>query len=280
MQMIPAMVLLGILSFAMALVWRRRMRCFTELFIFLAARFDPNTIDLSGRKSYSACMSHGWVMKNLMHGPHSRMSKALQDLASERTFEATLALGGMIGILPMIVVYLAFGSFAAVGGLFLLAILAFILLQAPANVTMSYALLSWLSEQDPFLLKSQDFAYAMVSSKTISRWFKILTGAAIASIVLAPWSDGMLELVVYGMAVFIALLFTQVFVPLAAHSAGLAFAVLFVLVVSVTVLLLVSPGIIYRVLSVRLDILTLDTKKDRDQCEEEPVEKEENTGNH
>ncbi|MFW9800062.1 MAG: hypothetical protein ACFFD9_06480 [Candidatus Thorarchaeota archaeon] len=270
-------ILLSIVSFAMALVWRRRARRFTELFIYLTARFDPDTMDLSGRKHYSGCLSYGWAMENLIQGRHSKSGNAFRELIADKTLEATLALGSLVGILPMIIAYLALGGLAATGGSLLVAVVAFFIVQAPLDVGMSFGLLSWLMEQNPFQLKVADLAYASVSSKAIDRWFRILI---VVGVVLAPMSDAMLESALYGVAALFGFLLTHVFTPVAVVNPGVAYVVFVALVASISTALLIMPGTVYRLIKGGQDIFALDTKYDADQSEEKAIGKENDTSDY
>ncbi|UCH03810.1 MAG: hypothetical protein JSW05_09465 [Candidatus Thorarchaeota archaeon] len=273
MYMTLVVILLVIVSFAMALVWRRRARRFTELLLYLTARFDPDTMDLSGRKHYSGCLSHGWAMEHLTQGSHSKISRSFQELIAEKTLEATLALASLVGILPMIVAYLALGGLAATGGSILVAVVAFFLVQAPLDVGLSYGLLSWLMEQDPFQLKVGDFAFAHVSSKAMDTWFKILIVAGVISMVLAPMSDGMLESAAYGIAALFGFLLTHVFAPIAVLNPGVAYVIFVALVASISTSILIVPETVYRLIKGSQDILALDAKDYADQSEEKTIGK-------
>ncbi|MFQ5833348.1 MAG: hypothetical protein ACE5H4_11635 [Candidatus Thorarchaeota archaeon] len=275
-----ALALLGIVTFALAVTWRRRSAQFAELLLYMKARFDPSVIDLSGRRHYSNCLSYGWVMKNVIRGRHSRTKAAIQELLTDKTLEGSLALGSFLGILPMIAVFLIFGGFAAVGGAFFVALAAFLFVQAPLDVSLSYGLLTWLTQQDLLRYREGDFAYTLVSTNALSRWVKILLAAGVISFILAPMGDAMVEAGIYGVSSLIGFLFTHVFIPLAAANPGVAYVVFVSMVVAVAVLMMIAPGAAYKLIKRGDDIFSLDTQGDTDESEEQAVKKEEETGNH
>jgi len=279
MLMALALILLSIVSFALAVVWRNRSTKFTELFLYFSARFDPSVLDLSGRTHHSHCMSYNWVMKNVVQR-RSRLRAAIQQLMGDNTLSATMVMGMLAAILPFALAYLLVGGLIAAGGAIFVALAAVFFVQAPLDVDLSHGLLTWMIQQDPLKLKQNDFAYALVSSNAISRWSKILIAAGVISLVLAPVGDMMIESGLYGVSVLMGTILTYVFIPLAAANAGVAYAVFVASVVFVAVLLLLVPQSVYRIIKRGEDIFALEPKHDADESEQQPVEKEKDAGNH
>ncbi len=279
MYMALALILLGIVSLALAVVWRNRTTHFAELFLYFSARFDPSELDLSGKTHHSHCMSYNWVMKNVVQR-RSRLRAAIQQLMGDNTLSSSMVVGLLAAILPFALAYLLVGGLTAAGGAIFVAVAAIFFVQAPLDVDLSYGLLKWMIEQDPLKLKQSDFAYALVSSNAISRWSKILIAAAVISLVLAPGGDLMMESGLYGVSILMGLILTYVFVPLAAANAGVAYAVFVASVVFVAVLLLMVPQSVYRLIKRGEDIFALEPKHDADEGKQQPVEKEKDAGNH
>ena len=274
-----ALILLGIVSFALAAVWRNRTRQFAELFLYFSARFDPRDLDLSGRTHHSHCISYNWVMRNVVQR-RSRLRAAIQELMGDNTLSASMVMGLLAATLPFALAYLLVGGLTAAGGAIFVAVAAIFFVQAPLDVDLSYGLLRWLIQQDPLKLKNSDFAYAVVSSKAIGRWSKILIAAGGVSLVLAPVGDMMVESGLYGVSMLMGLLLTYVFIPLAAANAGVAYAVFVASVVFVAVVLLLLPQRVYKLIKRGEDIFALEPKHDADKSKQKTVEKEKDAGNH
>ncbi len=279
MYMILGMFMLGIVSFVMAITWRRRHVRFTELFIFLRARFEPSKIDLSGRKHYAQCISYKWVMKNIIHR-RSRIREALRELMADSTFSTVLVLGSLISFIPIALAYLIVGGLATMGGSLSIALIAILVVQAPFDVAMSYELLSWMAKQDPLEFKESDLAYAEVASNTIIRWTTMLVAAGIGALIYAPWSDPTLELIIFGLSSLFNIILIQFFIPLAIINGAVAYVVFVSVVVLVIVLLILLPGILYGLLKRGEDLFSLDAQDHADDSKQQAIEKEKDTGNH
>jgi hypothetical protein len=270
MYMVMAMFILGTLSFVMAIAWRARYAQFAELFIYLRARFDPNEIDLSGRKHYSQCVSYSWVMKNIICR-QSRIREALRDLMTDSTLYTVLILGSLISFLPIALAYLIVGGFMAAGGTFFLGLVAIIIVQAPFDVAMSHGLLSWLTEQDPLGLKESDLAYAEVASKSITRWYRVLIASGIFIVLYAPWSEPTLEVMIFAMSFLFNAVFVGIFIPLASINGAVAYLGFVSIVVLIIVMLLLLPGRIYGFLNRGKDIFSLDTQEEAEKSKHHSI---------
>jgi hypothetical protein len=270
MYMILAMFLIGSISFGLAITWHRRKTRFNELFIYLGARYNPNEIDLSGKRQYSNGVSYGWVIKNVIYR-RSKIRDTLRELMAESTLLTTMVLGSLVSIMPIAIAYLIVGGFASSGGMFLFVFLAILLVYAPFDVAMSYELLSWLVEQDPYDLKESDFAYAQVSWNTISRWIKILLAAGVLILTLAPWSNSMLELSIYGLAALFGFVLNQVYIPLANINAAVAYVAFVSVVVTILVFLYIVAETAYRIMKRGENIFSLKTQGNTNEGEQKTI---------
>ncbi len=222
MYMVVALLLLGLLSFIVSLVWYRRLNAFDELFTFFSGRFNADEIDIGGSQKYTSCLSHRWVMKNIVRGNYLKSGESLSDFVGQNTFFGTMAVGLALGVIPMILVYVFIQSFTLGGASLGVVMIAVFIVQSPGEVEVSHDLLNYLTEQDLPKLEKGDLAYAKVSSGRITRWVRTLWIIGAVSIAVAPWGELIPEAVAFSLASFFNFFMTQVFLPLAEVSYPLA----------------------------------------------------------
>jgi len=225
MYMIIAMVLLGCLSVATAYFWQKRLGGFANLFTYLGGRFNPEDVDISGRQKYTRCVSHKWVMKNLIHGDYTKSEGTLGDFVSEKTVGGTIVVGLLLGSVPVIGVYLLFQSFVLVGAALVAVFAAVFIVRSPGDVGVSYHLLSYLSEEDQSVLGKGDLAYAIISSSRIKVWIRNLLIIGAVSFVISPWGELLPDMAALLITGFFQIFMTYIYLPLAGFSPTLALIV-------------------------------------------------------
>lgn len=222
MLMTIAMILLGLLALGFAFLWRRRLTEFDSLFSIMGQNFDISDVDISGNKKYTNCISHKWVMKNVVRGNYSRSGESLGDFIGENTLAGTIILGVVMGIGPVLLVLLMFQSFFVAGASLAAVIVAVFVVRPSGEVTVSYDLLQYLEEQEVQDLSKGDYAYAATSSSRIKRWSLSLILIGIVALVLAPVGDLLPEIIGLGIASYFALFMQYIFLPIAAINFPLA----------------------------------------------------------
>ncbi|MFW9800063.1 MAG: hypothetical protein ACFFD9_06485 [Candidatus Thorarchaeota archaeon] len=222
MYMVTALLLLGILSISIALLWHRRLIAFDELFIYFSGRFNVDEIDTSGAQKYTDCISHRWFMKSVVHGDYLKAEGTLGDFVAQNTLVGTMVIGMALGILPVILVFVLFQSFTLAGASLALVIIAVFIVRSPGEVEVSYDLLNHLVEQDLPELKKGDFAYANVASNRIRSWIRSVLALGAVSIFVAPWGELIPEAVAFSIAAFFNFFVMYVFIPVADFSYPLA----------------------------------------------------------
>jgi hypothetical protein len=233
MYMTIALILFGVLSFAIAYIWERRIRGFNELSDSFRSKFNANSVDISGRVKYTSCMSHKWVMKNIVHGDYSNGERSLSDYIGENTLTGTILVGCLMGAFPVLLVFVLFQSFVIAGASLVTIIAAVFLVWSPGEVGVSYNLLSYLNELDSSELEQGDFAYAKISTNRIKHWERTLLIIGVAAIAIAPWGELIPDAVAFAISGFITFLLTQLFLPIASFSFPLAL-VLFICAAPIT----------------------------------------------
>ncbi|UCH03811.1 MAG: hypothetical protein JSW05_09470 [Candidatus Thorarchaeota archaeon] len=236
MYMVTALLLLGILSVGIALLWHRRLIAFGELFIYFSGRFNVDEIDTSGAQKYTNCMSHKWFMKNVVHGDYLKAEGTLGDFVAQNTLVGTMVIGMALGVLPVILVLVLFQSFTLAGASLGTVIIAVFIIRSPGEVEVSYDLLNHLVDQDLPELEKGDYAYAKVASNRIRSWIKSVLALGSVSILVSPWGELIPEAVAFSIAAFFNFFVTYVFIPVADFSYPLAL-VLFISGVPFTLVL-------------------------------------------
>ncbi|MFX0054557.1 MAG: hypothetical protein ACFFAD_06505 [Candidatus Hermodarchaeota archaeon] len=275
-----ATILLGILSFVMAVIWRKRLMSREEITIYLEARFGSEKVDTSGKTHYSNCLSYQWVMRNVIQNKLGKGGEIIRTALVERTTEGALALAILGTMVSFMAAYLVFFSFTLVGGSVVILLLAILLIQAPFDVAASDGLLKWLLKQDPADLKVDDFAYAKVSFGAISRWVRVLLAIGTAAIVIAPWSDLLLEGATYAITMLFTFILATVYTPLGEINPALAYGLFVVTVVLIVVLIFLIPGRVYGLIQKDIDIFSSEPEASPDDIDDETVEKEKDRGDH
>ncbi|MFX0044276.1 MAG: hypothetical protein ACFE8Z_00370 [Candidatus Hermodarchaeota archaeon] len=222
MYMVAAFLLLGVLSIAFSYIWYRRLNTFNELFTFFFGRFNPDEVDISGRRKYTRCLSHRWFMKNIVHGDYLKSGEGLSDFVGQNTLSGTMLVGMLLGVVPMILVYIFIQSFTLAGASLAVVMIAVFIVRSPGEVEISYDLLGYLTEQELSELKIGDLAYAKLSHRRITLWMRTLLLIGVVSIIVSPWGELIPEAVAFSVAALFEFFMTQVFVPVAAFSYPLA----------------------------------------------------------
>ncbi|MGY5857946.1 MAG: hypothetical protein RTU63_01155 [Candidatus Thorarchaeota archaeon] len=227
MFMTIGLVLLGVLSFFLAFIWYRRLdtvNCFIQP---LTERFgEPDT---SGKKQYTNCKSHNWVMKNVVYGSYLEKSEGIRNFMMNRTLTGTLLLSSFLGLIPVIIVYILFQSYNLIGTSLVLILLAVYVIRGPGQLEVSNLLLRWQVEQDVESFKIGDLAYARVSEKSISNWVRNLILIGIISVIAAPWGEQIPIGMAYIFTVFLGFVYANIFEPVALVSMPLALLIFFII---------------------------------------------------
>jgi len=229
--MITGLLLLGLLSLGLALYWYRKViqiDCFVSP--LLNRLGEPDT---SGKKHYIDCDSHRWVMKNVVVGDYLKATEGFRNFMMNRTMTGTLVLGIFLGLLPVMVVYLLFQSYQLIGTSLILVILTAFIVIGPGELEISGQLFQWQTEQDCDTLTVGDLAYSTISKKTIEKWIRKLLVIGAISIILAPWGESIFPAFAYVFALFIGVVYANIFVPISSYSMPLALIFFFAIVPSV-----------------------------------------------
>ncbi|MFX1273138.1 MAG: hypothetical protein ACFFAX_15750 [Promethearchaeota archaeon] len=222
MLMTIALTLLGLLAVGISLMWWNRVGRMETLLSTFEERFDVNDVDISGNKKYTNCLSHHWVIRNVVRGDYLKSGESLSDFIGENTMVGTMLVGLGMGIGPVLLVLVMFESFFIAGAAMVTVLIAVFIIRPSGEVGVSYELLTYLVEQEPTEFKMGDWAYAMVSSNRIKRWAYTLILIAVFSFALAPIGDILPDAVGLAIATYFAVFMQQIYFPLAAISPPLA----------------------------------------------------------
>ncbi|TFG98035.1 hypothetical protein E4H12_07140 [Candidatus Thorarchaeota archaeon] len=221
------LVILGLLSFSLALFWFRRLVVANSFIEPISKRFgEPDT---SGKKQYTNCDSHKWAIKNIVFGSHLQSSERFRSFMMDRTMTGTLLLGILLAMIPVIIVYLLFLSFNVIGTSLVLIFIAVYIMKGPGTVEISNLLLKWQTQQDLNTFNIGDLAYARVSQKSIKKWIQNLIIIGIVTIAAAPWGEEIPIALAYMITVFLGFVYTNMFIPISVVSMPLAFT-LFIII--------------------------------------------------
>ncbi|UCH03352.1 MAG: hypothetical protein JSW05_07065 [Candidatus Thorarchaeota archaeon] len=213
--MLIATALLGALSIAMAYSWHSRVAGLDGLFQTFADKFGSDHIEISDEQLYTDCISHKWVLENIVYAEGTGVGEVLMNLLWDSTLLATVVLSLLMGPVMVIAVLILYNSFAFLGFSFAVVILAVFVIMPPGNVTMSYRFLKWLHNQEESELKTNDMAFAKVSQNSIVMWARILVIVASISFMIAPWAEVIPVLVAQGIAGFFVVVYEVFYGPLA-----------------------------------------------------------------
>ncbi|MCJ7818080.1 MAG: hypothetical protein MUP60_04455 [Candidatus Thorarchaeota archaeon] len=238
MFMIIGLILLGILSFILAFIWYRRLQAVSSFIRPLSKRFgEPDT---TGKKQYTNCNSHDWVMKNVVYGSYTSKSEGFRTFMMNRTMTGTLLLSMFLGLIPVIIVYILFQSYNVIGTSLVLIVISVFVIRGSGQLEVSNLLLKWQVEQEIESFKIGDLAYARVSERSIRNWVRNLILMGIISLVAAPWGEEIPIGMAYGFTVFLGFVYANIFQPLALISMPLALMAFFVVGPLILVLIGVS----------------------------------------
>jgi len=227
MFMTIGLILLGTLSLFLAYIWYKRLQVVDCFIGPLSDRLgEPDT---SGKKQYTNCDSHRWVMKNIVYGSYLERSEGFRNFMMNRTVTGTLILSIFLGLIPVVIVYILFQSFNLIGTSLILIILAVFVIRGPGQLEVSNLLLKWQVEQDIANFNIGDLAYARVSEKSIKNWVRNLLFIGLISIIAAPWGEEIPIGLAYIFSSFLGFAYTNVFQPLSLISMPLALMVFFII---------------------------------------------------
>jgi hypothetical protein len=218
MLMTIALILLGLLAIGISLMWRNRLARMDPLFSSFKERFEIDEVDISGSKKYVNCLSHHWVMRNVVRGDYSKSGESLSDFVGENTMVGTMLVGIAMGIGPVLLVFFMFESFVVAGASLATVLIAVFIIRPSGEVGVSYDLLSYLIEQEPTEFKMGDWAYAAISSNRIKKWSFTLIVIAVFSFAVAPVGDILPDVVGFGIAAYFTIFMQHIYLPLAEIS--------------------------------------------------------------
>ncbi|RLI55724.1 MAG: hypothetical protein DRP09_08750 [Candidatus Thorarchaeota archaeon] len=227
MFMVMGMLLFGVLSLGLALYWHRRL-AIVQRFTEELSRRVPGEVDLSGKQKYTSCDAYRWVMRNVVYGDYLKSGESLRNLMMNRTLAGTMMLSMVLGIIPVILVFILFKSFNLIGPSIVLIFFAVYEIRGPGSLDVSNKLLDWLMDQEQESLTIGDLAYARVSENALRSWRRTLVIVGVAALALAPVGEAIPVAFIYAVTIFIGGTYNFVYVPVASYSLALAF-VLFVL---------------------------------------------------
>jgi hypothetical protein len=235
--MVLALVLLGLLSIGLAYLWHQRIIGFGSLLLTIKSRIDSGKTSVSKESASAHCISHQWVVENVVRGKESRIGETIRNLVNNRTILGIFILGILIGPTAGMLVYLFYRSFAFFGASIAIIIIAVFLIRTSESVKTSYGLLSYLRTQDDSELKQNDVVYAELSLKIIAKWRMILLIIAVLSLVAAPWGEIIPDAVALATSGFLITVFTLVYPSVATYSHELAIiTTLYVIPLSIALL--------------------------------------------
>jgi len=227
MFMTIGLILLGTLSFTLAYIWYKRLQAVDCFIGPLTERLgEPDT---SGKKQYTNCDSHRWVMKNVVYGSYLEQSEGFRNFMMNRTMTGTLILSIFLGLIPVIIVYILFQSYNLIGTSLILIFLAVFVLRGPGQLEISNLLLKWQIEQDIEAFNIGDLAYAKVSENSIKNWVRNLLLIGLISVIAAPWGEEIPIGLAYIFSSFLGFAYAYLFQSLSLISMPLALIVFFII---------------------------------------------------
>lgn len=225
MYMFAGLILLGALSLSLAFFWQKKITS-TSAFVD-GLKLELGEPDISGKKQYTSCKSHRWVMKNVVIGDYSKAGEGFRNFMMNRTLIGTLILSIFLGIIPVILVYFLFQSFNLIGMSLVLIFIAVYVSLGPGNVEVSNRLVNFLIEDDESDYSVGDIAYASISQKSMESWRLKLVLIGVGSVVLAPWGEQFPVALIWVFTQFIGWAYLNIFVPLSPISMPLALLLYF-----------------------------------------------------
>jgi len=242
--MIIGMLLLGMLSIVLAFYWYRKAIQIDRFVSALLERLGEP--DISGRKYYTDCGSYQWAMKNIVYGDYQKSTEGFRNFMMNRTMTGTLILSSVVGIIPVLMVYLLFQSYQLIGTSLILVILSVFILQGSGGLETSNQLFQWQIEQDHDTLTVGDLAYTKVSKKIIDNWIQKLLIIGIVCISLAPWGESIVPALAYVFTFFLGFIYVNTFVPISIYSMPLALIIFFAIVPAVLSLGIIGARSMHR----------------------------------
>jgi hypothetical protein len=226
MFMIAGLLLLGVLSLGLVLYWYKKVIQLNSFISPLLNRLGKP--DISGNRHYTDCDSHKWVMKNVVYGDYLKSAEGFRNFMMNRTMTGTLILGIILGLIPVIAVYLLFQSYQLIGTSLILVILSVYIVRGPGELEISDQLFQWQTEQDCDKFTLGDLAYSEISKKTIMNWIRKLLAIGTICIILAPWGESIFPALAYAFALFVGVAYANIYVPISIYSMPLALMLFFV----------------------------------------------------
>lgn len=235
MFMTVGLLILGVLSISLALIWYKRVNAINCYIKPLAQKFGEP--DISGKKEYNNCQSYKWVMKNLVYKSYLDSSEGFRNFMMNRTVTGTLVLSVFLGIIPVIIIYVLFRSYNLIGTSLVLIFIGIYILRGPGNLEVSNLLLKWQKEQEIETFNLGDLAYTRLSIKTIQNWIRFLIVLGAVALAIAPWGEQVPIAAAYLITIFLGFTYTYIFLPISVVSMPLALIVFFIVGPSLLVIL-------------------------------------------
>ena len=231
MLMTFSLLFFGSLSIVLSFIWYRRAASYRHLFEMFRDQLGFEDIDVSGKREFTNCISHQWVMKNVVFGEYSKSGEKFRDYLMNNTLSGALLVGIILGSAPMLIGVIFFQSVTIAGAASIVFFATVFIIRSPGNVDSSVKLLNWLSEQEEDKLRNGDLAYAKISRQSLQSWTRNLVLIGILAIAISPWGELMPDAAAYGLASWFGLLLDSIYLPLAPVAFPIAF-ILFILAAS------------------------------------------------
>jgi len=244
MFMTGGLFVLGLLSLGIALNWFRKAHQLDRFLAPLAKSVGEP--DISGKTKYTNCGSHQWLMKNVIHGNYLKSAEGFRNFMMNRTLTGTLLLGMILGLIPVIAVYLLFQSYQLIGTSLILVVLSVFIILGPGDLEISEQLIQWQTEQQYTALDTGDLAYARISQKTMKNWIAKLSIIGVMCIVIAPWGESILPAFAFVISLFIGFVYANIFLPFSLYSMPLALMVFFTFIPLVLSLIIIGLRVAHK----------------------------------
>lgn len=244
MFMIGGLLVLGLLSLGIALHWFRKVN---QLDRFLAPLAESiGEPDISGKTKYTNCGSHQWLMKNVIHGDYLKSAEGFRNFMMNRTLTGTLVLGMILGLIPVIAVYLLFQSYQLIGTSLILVVLSVFIVLGPGDLEVSVQLVRWQTEQEYSALDMGDLAYARISQKAMKNWIMKLSVIGVICFILSPWGESIMPALAFVFTLFVGFVYVNIFLPVSLFSMPLALMIFFTIIPLVLSMIIVGVRVAHK----------------------------------
>ena len=173
-----------------ATIWKsRRISEYISIQKTLENVFDICDIDLHNEPQHLKCVSHQWIIENIVKKKQGRFTSAFQGHMMDHTLTGSMWIGCLMGILSLLVGLIFTISGLNIGTATVVFFIGFLIIMVLGNPKSSEELMDAISQHDFEELDENNYMYMSIANNSIKQWLVISFTIGILFIIMSSIAD-------------------------------------------------------------------------------------------